>query len=849
MVRRNTIILNTMARALNAGGCVLVTAFDGGAAAFNCTMSALSPGEKSKLATRIKAFEKKIQELSAGVARETAKYADPAAALASESVTSTINSIRELNTEITRMKLRIAELDSSKGGGKSQEKSTGVSSFFTGIMPGEKGSLQRKIADNEKKLQVLYGDFAKEAAKQSDPGTAAASASVAGIVTKINELKAENEGLKIKISELGKPQAPKPKTPAAPTEKKVQPESSGVGKFFLQAISNTVAGYLPGEKTNIERSLTDLEKKIQGLYVDVAKESAKFTDPAAALTAEPVIAMLAKINGLKAEVTVLNQRKAELSGFKKAPEKPKAAVAAAKAVPTTAQQREEPEISADAVVPTDTAADATANTDEVTTDDVNIVEPSEVTVEVTDETKNCSDIPLPVNGVMPDDNEYARDRIKQSTIPVPDLQPPTKEDINATVRELQSTDLPKADDGEVVTGEAAAETEIVEDVAAEAVAPTVTQEILFPSKAEAEENATETVEAGEMVETEETSVARETIEAEQTALTEESVEAEATTADPVDATVEQAEEAPAVEAAPEAFTPEENPGEPEAVEAPAIEQYSEVSTADSELEPPPTIPEDGTEGAEADITDTSAELPDATEEGLQAEAGEVAGVPPQEDVQAPVETGSEVVSEEPFEETVPPATGQMAVEEDAAPAEESAPEASASDEEQTVAVDVPAASSPARFSYGSAVAAPRDSFAVDNSAPVFRTRVYRNEFSILSAVPVTVSDDDKTDLSANRTKTYLNPVAPSTTPEAEESGPISDIQDKETPDGIVQETFDSTEETAGGDAVDTSGVEEPAADSEQTDTEGSVSTKREYGRKKSAFSKESTPSPFDKKRR
>jgi hypothetical protein len=85
-MRGNAIILDTIAKTLNAGGSALVSAYDAGAEAFNCTMSALSPGEKSKLRGRIKSFEKKIQSLNSEIGAVTSKFDDPATALESEAV-------------------------------------------------------------------------------------------------------------------------------------------------------------------------------------------------------------------------------------------------------------------------------------------------------------------------------------------------------------------------------------------------------------------------------------------------------------------------------------------------------------------------------------------------------------------------------------------------------------------------------------------------------------------------------------------------------------------------------------------------------------------------------------------
>ena len=351
------VLLNVIARTMNAGGSAIVSAFDAGSAAFNCTMSALSPGERSKLAGRIKEQEKKINALSAGIAKETSKFADPAAALESATVIGLLNAIKELHKEIEPMKQRIAAIDAIKGAKNPQEKPCGIPCVIgraiTGILPGEKAGLKRKIFANEKKIRQLYVDFAREVAKQPDPFEAINSSAVAAINAKINELNSEISAFKLQLADLDKPK-PKPEK-QKPAEKKPQPdakkapaESSGVAKFFINAIAESVSGYLPGEKSSIERKLAECDKKIQGLYLDVAKESAKHPDPADAITAAPVVALVAKINELKAEVATLNQRKAELSPVAKA-EKAKAAATSAKgavtpkpAKPAAAPAKDEP---------------------------------------------------------------------------------------------------------------------------------------------------------------------------------------------------------------------------------------------------------------------------------------------------------------------------------------------------------------------------------------------------------------------------------------------------------------------------------------------------------------------------
>ena len=260
-MRGNTIILNTIARTLNAGGSAIVSVFDAGAATFNCTMSALSPGEKSKLRSRIKALEKKIRALYVAIAKETSKYPDPSAALESESVIATLADIKDYNSEIELMTQRIAEIERIKADKKPQQKkqqeSAGfaksfvdsVSESISGYLPGEKSKLLRKIAEHEKSIQSLYLELAKETAKYPDPSDAIAAESVIGIIAKIKELKAEiatlNQGI-VEIAEVKK--AEKVKTPAvspvaegSPVITDVDHEATGEG--IDEQSDGTTIGY------------------------------------------------------------------------------------------------------------------------------------------------------------------------------------------------------------------------------------------------------------------------------------------------------------------------------------------------------------------------------------------------------------------------------------------------------------------------------------------------------------------------------------------------------------------------------------------------------------------------------
>jgi hypothetical protein len=701
---------------MNAGGSALVTAFDAGSAAFNCTMSALSPGERTKLGTRIKAFEKKIQALSSGIAKETSKYTDPAAALESETVVAILNTIRELNAEIALMKQRIAEMDGVKAAKKPQQDSDGISGFIvhsiSGLLPGEKAGLQNKIFANEKKIQNLYVEFAKEVSKQPDPYEAINSPAVTAINAKINELNAENSTLKLQLADMAKPKADKQKSAEKkpqsaekkpqPEIKKPQPESSGVAKFFMHAIAGSLSGYLPGEKLNIERKLAEHDKKVKSLYLEVAKETAKYPDPNDAIAAAPVVALVAKITELKAEIATLSQRKAKLSGVKAAATPVKAAAAPVKVEPVSEDVTVETPVAVEAVVASDAAvlpeAEGGADTDAVVETILHVEsEPSEVS-----ETEGSAVIDAVVEAAAhvesdpSEDTPYVNSRTKSCDIPVPTLQPPTEEDIKAVVRDIQAEEARNE-----LTGE---EAETTLDEQSEAVEPAV------------EEALSEQSEAVE-------SVVEEALH-EPSELVEPVAGDELTVATDVPAeTVETDSES---DSTPISF--DEVLEHPPIIPVPEAEEVFGLHGTDTDA-----VTTAATYDVEVAVEETTSEV-DALE---TAASEEVAQALPEE-----TETSSELVAKTTSEDAA--VSEDATVSEDAAVSED----AETSAEEEPVSLAPAAEETPAV-----ATAAQGESFGVvsdhapfipvarpevvsrEESGSVFRTRLYRNQFSILTPVP------------------------------------------------------------------------------------------------------------------
>ena len=216
----NTILLDLIAKGLNAGGSALVTAYDGSAKLFNVTMTALSPGEKTKLQSRIKKLENSVKQFCQDVAKESAKYADPALALESEPVKAILAKTNEYQQEIQLMKQRVAEILASKAEmraakkkpakAKPEPKATGecsckfdLNSLLVKFMPGENATLERRILETEKKITGLYTEIAKESAKLPDPESALESEPVKKLTAEIRELKADIDNMKRRIVEIG----------------------------------------------------------------------------------------------------------------------------------------------------------------------------------------------------------------------------------------------------------------------------------------------------------------------------------------------------------------------------------------------------------------------------------------------------------------------------------------------------------------------------------------------------------------------------------------------------------------------------------------------------------------------
>jgi len=69
-----------------------------------------------------------------------------------------------------------------------------------------------------------------------------------------------------------------------------------------EAFNGIVNAFMPDEKVKLGASIRELEKKRQELLVEVAKETSKYPDHAAALESESVSANLNTIRELNAEI-------------------------------------------------------------------------------------------------------------------------------------------------------------------------------------------------------------------------------------------------------------------------------------------------------------------------------------------------------------------------------------------------------------------------------------------------------------------------------------------------------------------------------------------------------------------
>ena len=332
----------------------------------------------------------------------------------------------------------------------------------------------------------MYGEIGKETSNYPDPAAALESAPVQAILGAIRELNLDIETMKQRIVDLEKIKAdtsqPAPKK-APQASKNASPESGGVAAFFIHSLSSSLAGILPGEKSSLERKIAVIEKKMQELYVEIAKETANFPDPATAITSAPVVGLLTKVHGLKAEIAELKQRIVDIAEGKKAekaqrPVKTTKPEATAGSVENDVQEGDQSagEITVDATreesigaIPEEhagaaivsaatEAAPASQGTDAgaIITADEN----TPVAVAVDPETRVSSEEPVnelleavvpaavpadaaPVSGDGREQTDAASigyDRTRPCLISTPTPQPPTRKDIETAIRRLQEGD-------------------------------------------------------------------------------------------------------------------------------------------------------------------------------------------------------------------------------------------------------------------------------------------------------------------------------------------------------------------------------------------------------------------------
>jgi len=245
------------------------------------------------------------------------------------------------------------------------------------------------------------------------------------------------------------------------------------------------------------------------------------------------------------------------------------------------------------------------------------------------------------------------------------------------------------------------------------------------------------------------------------------------------------------------------------------------------LDHPPAIPaaepEEASEVQGADLDDA----PESADEENSAEADEAAAAPEEESETSP-EADEEAAAEETTveEEEAPDASEDVAEgeETETASVEESAPRASLAEETRSRASEVrtPFFGTPSEFS-----SSRPETYLSDKSDPVFRTRVYRNEFSILTPVPEVQ-------------KSEIHKAVEEPAGAAENlSEPDEEIRNaaSEAAEASNDDISEKVEESDDGEEYETSDEDDSASD-EQGETDESNLQKRAYNRKKTLLSEE-----------
>lgn len=294
---------------------------------------------------------------------------------------------------------------------------TAFNTTMSALSRGEKSQMRRNIHAAQNRIQALHLEIAKEASKCADPSEALESESIKKLLADIKALNADIETMKQRIEELAtcKPEKKKPapvEKKAAPAEKKTVQATVGVADFFIKSISQSISDMLSGKKSGFEKKIADHEKMIQALHLEIAKETAKYEDPTAAIGTEAVIAIVAKINEHKAEIAMLKQNIAEKAEAKKAKITPVTTEAPVSAAEVT-------ESAAVDVVPVAVAA---------------IEEHKAVTASPADPISSNRVAAFTAEPPETEDAGVDYSRSKPCLTPTPTLVPPTREDVQSETR-------------------------------------------------------------------------------------------------------------------------------------------------------------------------------------------------------------------------------------------------------------------------------------------------------------------------------------------------------------------------------------------------------------------------------
>lgn len=153
------VLLDSIARILNAGGSALLNAYD----AVTAITTSVLPGEKANFRAQLKEYEKKIERLYGEIGKEV--VLSEATAHLSAAAEAGIKRVAEYQEAIEKIKRRIQEIEAKERAAAAKEKSAKESVAARKAMP-EPAS--QRVADTEKDAVT---EISKDISAATESGT------------------------------------------------------------------------------------------------------------------------------------------------------------------------------------------------------------------------------------------------------------------------------------------------------------------------------------------------------------------------------------------------------------------------------------------------------------------------------------------------------------------------------------------------------------------------------------------------------------------------------------------------------------------------------------------------------